>query len=124
MQHGREGALPRFLLQDPRDAGRLRARNHGIELAGEIGKIEMAVAVDQCQSRRQMMVFCGVCGHVVEATGGQVLTGYSEGIVSRVARAPPPPVPLPIRALDRIRGAGGGRELSAVLRESTRRTAN
>jgi len=24
----------------------------------------------QCQSRRQMTVFCGVCGHVVEATGG------------------------------------------------------
>jgi len=27
---------------------------------------------------------------VVEATGGQVLTGYSEGIVSRVARGPLP----------------------------------
>ncbi len=38
---------PRRDGDDTRDAGRLRARNHGIELAGEIGKIEMAVAVDQ-----------------------------------------------------------------------------
>src|SRR5713226_5589152 len=32
---------------DAPDAHRLRARHHGVELAGEIGKIEMAVAVDQ-----------------------------------------------------------------------------
>src|SRR5262245_41732760 len=31
------------------DAGCPRTRNHGIELAGEIGKIEMAVAVNQHQ---------------------------------------------------------------------------
>src|SRR5262245_10648137 len=31
------------------DAGRLRTRNHGIELAGEIGKIEMAMTVDEHQ---------------------------------------------------------------------------
>ena len=30
----------------------------------------VAMDYDQCQSRRQMTVFCGVCGHVVEATGG------------------------------------------------------
>ena len=40
---------PRRDGDDTRDAGRPRARNHGIELAGEIGKIEMAVAVDQHQ---------------------------------------------------------------------------
>ncbi len=32
---------------DAPDAGRLRARDHGIELAREVRKIEMAVAVDQ-----------------------------------------------------------------------------
>ena len=53
-----------------RDAGRPRARNDGIELTGKIGKIEMAVAVDQCQSRRQMTVFCSIWRHVLGATGG------------------------------------------------------
>ena len=40
---------PRRDGDDTHDPGRPRARNHGIELAGEIGKIEMAVAVDQHQ---------------------------------------------------------------------------
>src|SRR5262252_7225507 len=40
---------PRRDGDDARDAGRARARDHSIELAGEIGKIEMAVAVDQHQ---------------------------------------------------------------------------
>ena len=35
---------------DARDPGRLRARDDGIELACEVGKIEMAVAVDQHQA--------------------------------------------------------------------------
>src|SRR5262249_43989066 len=34
-----------------RDSGRPRARDHGLELAGESGKIEMAVAVDQHRPR-------------------------------------------------------------------------
>ena len=38
---------PRRDRDDAADAGRLRARHHGVELAGEIGKIEMAMAVDQ-----------------------------------------------------------------------------
>ena len=32
---------------DARNAGCLRAGNHGVELVGKIGEIEMAVAVDQ-----------------------------------------------------------------------------
>src|SRR5215813_1528518 len=55
---------------DARDAGRPRAGNDGIELAGKIGKIEMAVAVDQCQSWRQMTVFYSIWRHVLGATGG------------------------------------------------------
>jgi hypothetical protein len=51
-----------------RNAGRPRARDHGIELAGEIGKIEMAVAVgrgvfaflsvpiDGCAERKKLPV--------------------------------------------------------------------
>ena len=38
---------PRRDGDDAGDAGCLRARDHGIELAGEVRKIEMAVAVDQ-----------------------------------------------------------------------------
>ena len=41
---------PRRDGDDARDAGRLRARHHGLVLAGEIGKIEMAMAVDQHNS--------------------------------------------------------------------------
>src|SRR5260370_12969361 len=66
---------PRRDGDDPRDAGRLRARNHGIELAGEIGKIEMAVAVDQCQSRPETSVFYSVLRHV----GGRSASRYSTG---------------------------------------------
>ena len=32
---------------DAADAGRPRARHHAVELVGEVGKIEMAVAVDE-----------------------------------------------------------------------------
>src|SRR5215470_13228986 len=42
---------------EPRDAGGLRARDHGVELVSEIGKVEMAVAVYQCQSRRGRSIF-------------------------------------------------------------------
>jgi hypothetical protein len=47
---------PRRDGNDARNAGRLRARNHGIELAGEIGKVEMAVAVDQRRLRSPTFV--------------------------------------------------------------------
>src|SRR5262249_35524120 len=76
---------PRRDGDDARDAGRPRARNDGIELTGKIGKIEMAVAVDQRQSRRQVWVFGGVGRLGVVAMGGWVLPGYSEGNVSKVA---------------------------------------
>src|SRR5262249_26264719 len=60
---------------DARNAGRPRARNDGIELTGEIGKIEMAMAVDQCQRRRETLVFCNVLRHV----GGRSASRYSTG---------------------------------------------
>src|SRR5262249_49700753 len=45
--------------QDARDSGRPRTGDDGVELAGRVRKVEMAVAVDQCPSRRQMAVFFG-----------------------------------------------------------------
>ncbi len=38
---------------DPGDAGRPRPRDHGIEVAREIGKVEMAMAVNKHEDRRQ-----------------------------------------------------------------------
>ena len=38
---------PRGNRDDAADAGRLRARHHGIELARKVGEIEMTMAVDQ-----------------------------------------------------------------------------
>ena len=46
-QHLRVAAHPRRDRHHAADAGRARPRNHGVEFGGEIGKIEMAVAVDQ-----------------------------------------------------------------------------
>ena len=40
---------PRRDCNDTLDVGRLRARHHGIELIGIIGKIEVAVTVDEHQ---------------------------------------------------------------------------
>src|SRR5262245_13075985 len=71
---------PRRDGDDARDAGRPRAHNYGIKLAGEIGKIEMAVAVDQHQ-------LCALPS--LSAYRGKTGLGAGSGVPAAIRRAPP-----------------------------------
>src|SRR5262249_2987850 len=62
---------------DARQPGRLGAADDGIELAREVGKIEMAVAVDQGRFRQVARLGGAVWRHVGSDAGAQGAPAYS-----------------------------------------------
>src|SRR5262249_35680155 len=93
-QHLRVPAHARRDRNHALDSSGAGACHHGIELADKVGKIEMTVTVDQCQSWRQAAVFCGIGGHIV----GLVASGYSIGTYpASFSKHVSPPLPPPRR---------------------------